>query len=336
LRLEYTENPILALSSHKLSLHQLVIVPIQFQLSPQSKMSDPNRRSSGSENYNNPTSYHDQFIKASPPDSKRSSGSTSFLPADEPPPIPPPDYTTVSKEEWAKQRKPPLRGIIAEPEKRPSKAEAQKVLGYDGTPTATGKTGGSTQNKDTSSSLYRSSGTSDILGRAAEAPDQQSHNMMPGGTRHSAGGERFDVEPTVKEAFTNTISHPVLAAQSLFLMPCFKTAMLTGMTAGFVVAGVLWSVGKRIPRAANGAVVTWFVVNPVTFLWCERRREEERKGFRMIREAWEEKREAQIEEWQRVKAERERQGKPVVPSTTEASGSWFWQSGRKTRPGREG
>jgi hypothetical protein len=305
-------------------------------------MSD-SRRTSGSADYN-PSSYHDQFIK---PDPKRTSGSSSLQSTLEPPPIPPPDYTPISKEEWAKSKKPPLKGIIAEPEWRPSQEEAKKVLGYDkedANPSiqSTQYAESESQSQRLQSSLYRSSGTSDILGRAAEAPDGKSHNLMPGGTRHSAGGETFHShnDPTFGDAVTNVVTNPVAASKSLLLMPSFRIAILTGIASGFVVGGALWSVGKRVPKAANGAVTTFFVTNIVAFLWCERKREHERKQSRLVQQVWEESRLKKAGEWEKLKAERERRIKegglkPTIDSNSKPSTSWAWRP-RNGSNGREG
>jgi cytochrome c oxidase assembly protein subunit 20 len=296
-------------------------------------MSDP-KRTSGSYTYTG-SAYNDQFLNRSS-DLQRSSGSSTFASPIEPPPIPPPDYTKISSEEWARQKKPPLKGIIAEPEWRPSVAEAEKVLGLDkSSPSSQSQSPSDSSEQpqsSQSSSLYRKSGTSDILGRVAEAPDHKVYNSMPGGTRHSAGGEKLNAEPTIGDAIA--MFSPVDAGKSLFQSHCFRTACMTSIASGFVIAGALWSVGKRARVVSNGAVVTFLATNVGSYTWCNRQREIERKTYRLVKEAWEEKMLVKSGDWDKLKEEKAR--KATIPpnkgSRAAAGSSWFWKSGK----GREG
>lgn len=246
---------------------------------------------------------------------------------------------------------PPLKGAILDKEFLPSPSEAAKTIAHlEKSKSRESSNEGSPAKPDPTSTdiprnLFRKSGTSDILGRAAESPDGKVNNLMPGGTRHSAGGEKMDA-PTWSDA-VKTVSWSSFG--EALQVPCIRQALLVGTVVGTLVGGALWVTGRPAGRASNGAFWTFMGSNGVTHFWCDRARRREKGNVRIVKEAWEEKRNSKKVEWDKYRVERLQQVEREVREQREKGKSvekgissdwwkrWVWDSSHNAKPkGREG
>lgn len=228
----------------------------------------------------------------------------------EPPPLPPPDYTPQSTEEFAKQRGPPLRGIIGDEAGMPSESEARKVFSKEEVarrrkehedaglspktprrpyipgpvsrqplvrPEKDETKGGAEGVSDKAFNPMRSSGTSQILNTAAAPTSGEVVNTMPGGTFHTAGGKVEGETSLFREATKDIKARDVLQIHQL---PCVREALLQGMTAGLLVGAGRWILGRALMSCANWAVGTFVPVSVGGYQYCQYQRQRERNGMR--------------------------------------------------------
>ena len=170
--------------------------------------------------------------------------------------------------------------------------------------------------------MHRRSGTSDILGRAATERVELANRV--------AGGKKPEDVTAVDVLRGITLDD----FRNAYKMPCFTTSFVQGMTAGFLVAGGAWVVGRRVGQVANVAVYTTLGASSLSFVWCNFQRRREKNTVRVIKEAWEVKQEEKKVEWEQLKAKKflEAQAK-----RKQASSWWRFWEGREVRPrGREG
>jgi cytochrome c oxidase assembly protein subunit 20 len=265
----------------------------------------------------------------------------------DPLPLPPPDFTKISTEEWTKMRMPPMRGIIVDPEYPPTQEEAKNVLlkpigdedGEQKIPSAPSD-GGSQQQQQQSEAksldIYRKSGASDILGRSATS--KEVINPFPSGTRHTAGGEKMK-DVTFTSALKTVRPGDFLAVHK---QPCFRESWLYGGGAGFAVGGGMWIVGKPVMKVANFTVGITVTAACIMFTLCDSRRRKEREGVRMIVETVEEKKIERRKKLEELKKKKKKDSKndmptPSKPASTQAT-TWyrFWEARDRKPPSREG
>lgn len=259
---------------------------------------------------------------------------------------------------------PPLKGIIVDPEYPPTAEEAAHALRkHDrvfsapasqqpepqdftkgrrgGTATAPDRSRGAKsqeslgeQAKDDVVDPYRKSGTSDILGRSATTDEVI--NEMPGGTRHTAGGEQMK-DVGVTDIIKNLSFEDF---KNVHKIPCFRESWLYGIGAGFLVAGALWTVGKRGPTISNGLFGSTLGVSAVQFTWCNSSRQREKRQVKMVKEVWEGKKEEKREQWEKFKEKKkhERLEREAKEQSRKTWSGWLSsiQSGTTGPRGREG
>jgi cytochrome c oxidase assembly protein subunit 20 len=262
----------------------------------------------------------------------------SGMNTDEPPPLPAPDYRPQTTEEFAKQKAPPLRGLIVDPKYPPTVSEAQAIW--------TAKDAESRKNapprpseEELGKDIRRSSGTSQILNTAAAPTINEAINTMPGGAFHTAGGKAAqDSEPTLLNA-VKTITPS--SYKEFHKQPCVREAMLQGMAAGFLVAGITFISGRPTAKAANYAVYAFIPTSVVGHQYCQYQRRREREGMRMAIQIVEEKKEEKAklaaerrEKWRKVRDEKRALEEAEERARVEAQKRWWhvWQG----RGGREG
>jgi cytochrome c oxidase assembly protein subunit 20 len=228
---------------------------------------------------------------------------------------------------------PPLKGALLDREFVPTAAEEQRVFDrllskdkpqddVNGTEAAGTQADENSQAAQQLSDVNRRSGTSDILGRAATERVELANRV--------AGGKKPEDVTAVDVLRGITLDD----FKNAYKMPCFTTSFVQGMTAGFLVAGGAWIVGRRVGQVANVAVYTTLGASSLSFVYCNYQRQREKKTVRIIKEAWEVKQEEKKVEWEQLKAKKflEAQSK-----RSQASSWWRFWEGREVRPrGREG
>lgn len=133
-------------------------------------------------------------------------------------------------------------------------------------------------------------------------------NIMPGGTAHTAGGEKStDGGPTYFEVVRNLGPEYYL---NFHKRPCVRDAQLQGIAAGFAGGSLAAIVGKPVYLASNWAVATWCGVSVVSYQVCQYYRSKEKAGIKQAQELMEKKRasmEAKKEARRKQREEYERQ-----------------------------
>jgi cytochrome c oxidase assembly protein subunit 20 len=67
-------------------------------------------------------------------------------------------------------------------------------------------------------------------------------NSLPGGTAHTAGGEKFDDESLITKAVRTIKPEDFL---NVPYQPCAKDSLMTGMLSGFAMGGLMGIVGRK-------------------------------------------------------------------------------------------
>jgi cytochrome c oxidase assembly protein subunit 20 len=163
---------------------------------------------------------------------------------------------------------------------------------------------------------------------------------MPGGTAHTAGGEKL-VDVGVAEALRTIRPHDFLHVHK---MPCFRDSYLYGMGGGFLVGGGMWIVGKPLRKIPNYVFGTTIGIAMVAYAWCHSERQREKRGMRMVVDVMEQKqmeKKGKLDEFMEKKrvadeARRADEGK----TEDKKKGWWRYWEGREgkdiTYRGREG
>ena len=252
----------------------------------------------------------------------------------DPPPLPPPNYKPQSTQEFLKKTQ-PLRGIIGDAADLPSESEARKVFSKEETerrrkeqeaaglapPTRTRRPSipgpisrqplvrPDRDDADTSAGKApfnpkRSSGTSQLLNTAPPSTGEIV-NTMPGGTFHTAGGEK-PRELSVREAMSDFKPSDLLKVHQI---PCVREALLQGMAAGTAVGAGRWIIGRAVWSCLNWAAGTFIGVSVVGHSYCQYQRGRERHGMKaavkIMDEKQEEKRKAFAERKEAIMKKRE-------------------------------
>jgi hypothetical protein len=261
----------------------------------------------------------------------------------EPPPLPPADYTPIPKEEWAKRRMPPLKGVIVDPEYPPTAEEAILAVknherNYDdqwqgqNRPQSTSSTQATqpAQNIDP----YRKSGSSNIFGRVAGEGEKET---APVDTRPFKKPEEMGTMDVLS-------SIGIQDFKSVYQQPCFKETFMYSFISGFLVAGSLWILGKKRRWIVNGGMGTAAGVYFGVFPYCMWQRKLEKKNVMLVKETWEETKAEKKAAWEAYKAKKKADdaikslaGKHDIKTPTKnVSWNMFWSSGTRSTPGREG
>jgi cytochrome c oxidase assembly protein subunit 20 len=122
-------------------------------------------------------------------------------------------------------------------------------------------------------------------------------------------------------------------------VPCIRQALTFGMVCGFFGAGAAWVSGRPALRVANMAVMTFLGTSPLSFGYCDWERRRERKTVRVVKEAWDAKREEKKLEWEKFReaklreVQRDGKQKPTPQQKTSSSSWWRSSTGPKGREG---
>ncbi|KAL1800123.1 hypothetical protein ACET3X_000465 [Alternaria dauci] len=132
-------------------------------------------------------------------------------------------------------------------------------------------------------------------------------NTMPGGTAHTAGGEKTsDAGPTYIDAVRSLGPEYYL---NFHKRPCVRDSQLQGLAAGFAGGSLAAIIGKPVITASNWAVATWCGVSVVSYQVCQYYRSKEKAGIKQAQELMEKKRatiEAKKEARRRAREEQDR------------------------------
>ncbi|KAF2851100.1 hypothetical protein T440DRAFT_467841 [Plenodomus tracheiphilus IPT5] len=151
-------------------------------------------------------------------------------------------------------------------------------------------------------------------------------NIMPGGTAHTAGGEKTsDGGPTYFDAVRTLGPEYYL---NFHKRPCVRDSQLQGIAAGFAGGSLVAIVGKPIYLASNWAVATWCGVSVVSYQVCQYYRSKEKAGIRQAQELMEKKRasmEAKKEarRKQREEYDRQEQARRQEEERQKTWGYWY-------------
>ncbi|KAE9968657.1 hypothetical protein BLS_005767 [Venturia inaequalis] len=294
----------------------------------------------------------------------------SGMNTDEAPPLPPPDYRPQTTEEFAKQKQPPMRGLIVDPKYPPTASEAQAI--WDAKDAETKRTSSMkappptfsppessqfssgiprpsqapppSQAQELGSDVRRSSGTSQILNTAAAPRIEEEINTMPGGSYHTAGGRAVErQEPTVLNAIR--MVNPA-EFTSLHQLPCVREAFLQAFFAGFLVSGITVVTGRPVGKAVNNFAWAFLPTSVVGFQYCQYQRGRERAGMRQAIKIVEQKKEERAklmaekrEKWLALKEEKRLAEEREEAQRRESEKRWWqiWQRGSTSEKGdREG
>ncbi|KAF1946485.1 hypothetical protein EJ02DRAFT_450576 [Clathrospora elynae] len=131
-------------------------------------------------------------------------------------------------------------------------------------------------------------------------------NIMPGGTAHTAGGEKTDVNPSYIDAVRSLGPDYY---KNFHKRPCVRDSQLLGIAAGFTGGSLAATIGKPVRVASNWAVATWCGVSVISYQVCQYQRSKEKAGIRQAQELMEKKRasiEAKKEARRRAREEQDR------------------------------
>ncbi|KAF2129862.1 cytochrome oxidase biogenesis protein, Cox20 subunit [Dothidotthia symphoricarpi CBS 119687] len=159
----------------------------------------------------------------------------------------------------------------------------------------------------------------------APPPPRAPANVMPGGTAHTAGGEKTSAAgPTYIDAVRSLGPEYYL---NFHKRPCIRDSQLQGIAAGFAGGSLAAIIGKPVLIASNWAVATWCGVSVVSYQVCQYYRSKEKAGMKQAADLMEKKRasiEAKKEARRRAREEYDRK-EEALRREEERKRSWgYW------------
>ncbi|QDS71532.1 hypothetical protein FKW77_005247 [Venturia effusa] len=284
----------------------------------------------------------------------------SGMNTDEAPPLPPPDYRPQTTEEFAKQKQPPMRGLIVDPKYPPTASEAQAIWNAKDAearrtssmkapppnfspPESSQFSSGiprPSQTQELGQDVRRTSGTSQILNTAAAPRIEEEINTMPGGTFHTAGGRSLEKEEaTVLNALRMVKPEEFT---SLHKIPCVREALLQAFFAGFLVSGITIVTGRPVGKAVSNFGWAFLPTSVVGHQFCQYQRKREKEGMRQAIKIVEQKKEERArmmaekrEKWLALKEEKRLAEEREAAQRRESENRWWkiWQRGSSSEKG---
>ncbi|KAK7508983.1 hypothetical protein IWX49DRAFT_536380 [Phyllosticta citricarpa] len=152
-------------------------------------------------------------------------------------------------------------------------------------------------------------------------PPGQSANIMPGGTQHTAGGEKM-------EQTGNSLAQTFKADDILKVhqQPCAREAFLTGIGSGFGVGGLMAIWGKPIKKSCNWAVGVFMGTSILSYEFLRRKRSLEKQYMVQAVEMMDRKKEEKMRKKEEVIAARRKAKEEAERQAEEAKKRWwkFW------------
>ncbi|KAF1973595.1 hypothetical protein BU23DRAFT_133400 [Bimuria novae-zelandiae CBS 107.79] len=139
------------------------------------------------------------------------------------------------------------------------------------------------------------------------APPRAPANIIPGGTAHTAGGERVDDGVSYVDVVRNLPADYYL---HFYQRPCVRDSQLTAISSGFAGYMVGAILRRPVITSSNYAVAAWCVTGCVHYQVCQYYRRKEKDGMKQAQELMEKKRatiEARKEARRRAHEEQEKQ-----------------------------
>lgn len=250
----------------------------------------------------------------------------SGMPADDAPPLPPPDYTPQSTAEFAASQQPPLRGLIIDPKYPPTASEATKAFPQSRQPRPDFES-------ERPANLRRSSGASQIFNTAPKGNGVV--NTIPGGDTLQPGKGKYndinlpgeEKQEVVPEATVgNALKSVSLSDYANFAqIPCVRTSLMQGMGVGFVLGGVVFATGRTAWKASNSAVWSFLAVSMGSYQYCGVQRRRERDGMKAAVRIIEEKKEAKkARHEERKRRSEEARDAKLRAEEEERRANWRW------------
>jgi len=257
----------------------------------------------------------------------------SGMNTDEPPPLPPPDFSKQSVEDFKKSKLPPLRGLIVDPKYPPTQAEADAIFAAKDEQTR--REMPSPPEAQIGTNPRRSSGTSQIFNTAPAPTANEIINTMPGGTAHTAGGEKVLTEmPT----YTDALKFVSAESVKIYEQPCVREALLQGMIFSFLLGGAIVISGRPLVKAANWTAGSFIPVAVVGREYCQVQRKREKDGMRVAIQVMDEKKaekrvqaEERRERWRKMQEE-----KRAKEEEAQRAEKRWWRIWEGSGRGREG
>ncbi|KAF2827428.1 cytochrome oxidase biogenesis protein, Cox20 subunit [Ophiobolus disseminans] len=151
-------------------------------------------------------------------------------------------------------------------------------------------------------------------------------NVMPGGTAHTAGGEKTDAAgPSYIDAVRSLGPEYYL---NFHKRPCVRDSQLQGLAAGFAGGSLGAILGRPVRVASNWAVGTWCGVSVISYQVCQYYRSKEKAGIKQAQELMEKKRatiEAKKEARRRAREEHDKleQARRYEEERKKSWGYWY-------------
>ncbi|KAF2086250.1 hypothetical protein K490DRAFT_66798 [Saccharata proteae CBS 121410] len=130
--------------------------------------------------------------------------------------------------------------------------------------------------------IYEGFSSAGIQSKTAENP-----NVMPGGTQHTAGGDKM--KPVAIGDGIATIQPKDF--MEIHKYPCVREALMTGIGTGAGTGGLLYVLGKPIPKACNWGVTMFCFSAAGTYEFLKRKLALEKEGMGRAVEIMDRKRE---------------------------------------------
>ncbi|KAF2144388.1 uncharacterized protein K452DRAFT_266155 [Aplosporella prunicola CBS 121167] len=162
---------------------------------------------------------------------------------------------------------------------------------------------------------------------AVAAPQQrQNPNIMPGGTQHTAGGEKVE-ELALSKAVGMIQPHEFF---EIHKYPCVREALLTGIGTGFGIGGIMGIWGKPLMKSCNWAMGAFCIMSIGGYEFCKRKIQLEKEGLTRAVEVMERKkdekkirREQAIAARRKAKEEQDRLDELRMKEEAKRSKSWW-------------
>ncbi|EKG16609.1 Cox20/FAM36A [Macrophomina phaseolina MS6] len=121
----------------------------------------------------------------------------------------------------------------------------------------------------------------------APAAPRDNPNIMPGGTQHTAGGEKLE-GVRLSEGFKTIQPKDFL---EIHKYPCVREALLTSIGTGFGTGGLMAIWGKPLVKSCNWAAGVFVFTSMASYEFCKQKLRLEREGMARAVEIMDRKRE---------------------------------------------
>ncbi|KAK8156673.1 hypothetical protein IWX90DRAFT_510808 [Phyllosticta citrichinensis] len=150
-------------------------------------------------------------------------------------------------------------------------------------------------------------------------PSGQSANIMPGGTQHTAGGEKLD--PLTGNSLAQTFKPEDLL--KVHQQPCAREAFLAGIGGGVGVGSLMAIWGKPVKKSCNWAVGIFMGTSLLSYEFLRRKRSLEKQYMTQAVELMDRKKEEKRKKKEEVIAARRKAKEEADRLAEEAKKMWW-------------